>query len=83
MKDVAGNKIAGYRFGPYWFGIDNAGGHGERIHGLSGGSWGSEVELLSAYDQGLGDYADNPKLIRVYAEGAEFQLRPKPREAEK
>lgn len=77
MQDVNGKTIAGYRFGPYWFGIDKAGGHGERIHGLSGGSFISENDLIGSYDRTLGNHADSPKLIRVYEDGTELQLRPK------
>ena len=78
MYDVAGNEIAGYRFGPYWFQVTGKG----TISGLSGGSFRSEVELLDAYDSAMGQHAGNPPLIRVYAEGAEFLLRgEKPKDA--
>jgi hypothetical protein len=71
MCDVAGNEIAGYRFGPYWFQVTGKG----TISGLCGGSFSSEVELIDAYDKTYGKHAGNPPLIRVYAEGAEFLLR--------
>jgi hypothetical protein len=71
LYDVAGNSIAGYRYGPYWFQVTSAG----RISGLSGESFSSEEDLVQAYDRVLGQHAGNPKLIRVYEEGAEFQLR--------
>lgn len=72
MKDVNGKEIGGYRYGQYWFGVT---GH-DRISGLSGGSFGSENELIDAYDKALGDYKDNPRLIRCYKDGTEVILRP-------
>lgn len=84
LKDAAGNKIAGYRCGPYWFQVTDSGRSGPRIEALCGQYYLSEEALVSAWDAVHGSYPDSPKsypdspkLIRVYAEGAEYQIRPR------
>jgi len=71
MKDVDGKEIAGYKFGPYWFQCTSKG----TISALSGGSFKSEVDLITSYDSTLGSHAGNPQLVRVYADGTEHKLR--------
>jgi hypothetical protein len=75
MRDIEGNKIAAYRYGPYMFQVIERKGY-ERIHGLSGCTFDTERELCQAYDSANGaDRTDGPGLKRVYADGSESVLR--------
>lgn len=71
MKTTTQQTIIGYRYGGYWFGIQR-----NVISGLSGGSFQTERDLLSAYDSANGaERIDGPGLIRVHQDGTETVLR--------
>ncbi len=77
MQDVNGKQIGGYRYGPYYFGVN---GH-DRISALCGESYAHENELLSAYDSVQGDHSGAPILTREYNDGTSVQLRPRQAES--
>lgn len=70
FTDSFGKQIAGYRYGVYWF---NA---GKKISAFCNVKYSSECQLVQDWDAVNGSHSESPKLIRVYADGEERQLRP-------
>jgi hypothetical protein len=71
FHDPAGRVITHYEFGGVTFNITGA--KKPRINGFNNDQFGSEHELLSAYD----DTGQGADLFRCYADGSQVKLRPR------